>query len=73
MAYIDVSYCSKYDQAVSAAGSEFRSDRLWTDFIEWEIATKNLQRAMALYDRLLVTPTQMYSSHFDKSVAMRYP
>ncbi|CAM5998986.1 unnamed protein product [Sphagnum balticum] len=44
---------------------EFRSDRLWSDYIEWEVAANNMSKAMAIYDRLLLVPTQMYSQHFD--------
>jgi hypothetical protein len=51
---------------------EFRSDRLWSDYIEWEVAANNMSKAMAIFDRLLLVPTQMYSQHFDKSVFLNY-
>jgi hypothetical protein len=51
---------------------EFRSDRLWSDYIEWEVAANNMSKAMAIFDRLLLVPTQMYSQHFDKSVFFNY-
>jgi pre-mRNA-processing factor 39 len=44
----------------------FRSDRLWESYIKWETENKNLQQVTAIYDRLLTTPTQGYTSHFDK-------
>nr|CAD7442778.1 unnamed protein product [Timema bartmani] len=46
---------------------EFRSDRLWESFIKWETEGKRLQNITAIYDRLLATPTQGYTNHFDKS------
>lgn len=38
---------------MSAAGLEFRSDKLWEDYINWEIEQGNLAEALAVYDRLL--------------------
>nr|CAD7429748.1 unnamed protein product [Timema monikensis] len=41
------------------------SDRLWESFIKWETEGKRLQNITAIYDRLLATPTQGYTNHFD--------
>lgn len=43
-----------------------RSDRLWESYIKWEMEGKRLQNVTNLYDRLLATPTQGYTNHFDK-------
>lgn len=56
----------QYERALTACGLEFRSDRLWDGFIKWETEGKRLQNVTRLYDRLLATPTQAYTSHFDK-------
>ncbi|XP_034939966.1 pre-mRNA-processing factor 39 [Chelonus insularis] len=67
----------QYERAIDACGLEFRSDRLWDNYIKWELEGKRLNRVMALYDRLLCTPTFGYTpsstytptpgctSHFD--------
>uniref|UniRef100_A0A914W2K5 Suppressor of forked domain-containing protein n=1 Tax=Plectus sambesii TaxID=2011161 RepID=A0A914W2K5_9BILA len=55
-----------YERAISAAGLEFRSDKLWEDYINWELKQKNLPMVTALYDRLLKAPTQLYSQHFER-------
>nr|CAD7456511.1 unnamed protein product [Timema tahoe] len=47
-----------------------RSDRLWESFIKWETEGKRLQNITAIYDRLLATPTQGYTNHFDKSTSV---
>nr|XP_023019720.1 pre-mRNA-processing factor 39-like isoform X1 [Leptinotarsa decemlineata] len=56
---------SQFERSITACGLEFRSDRLWDSFIKWEAEGKRLQRVTAIYDRLLATPTQGYTSHFD--------
>ncbi|KRT80607.1 hypothetical protein AMK59_5862 [Oryctes borbonicus] len=56
---------SQLERALAACGFEFRSDRLWVSYIEWEASNKRLQLATAIYDRLLATPTQGYTAHFD--------
>ncbi|XP_069114991.1 pre-mRNA-processing factor 39-like isoform X1 [Argopecten irradians] len=51
-----------YERALSSAGHDFRSDKLWDSYISWE---KDLVRVTELYHRLLAIPTQLYSHHFD--------
>ncbi|XP_033847051.1 pre-mRNA-processing factor 39 isoform X2 [Periophthalmus magnuspinnatus] len=55
-----------YEHAVLAAGTDFRSDRLWESYINWEIELQKLSHVTAIYDRLLGIPTQLYSQHFQK-------
>lgn len=57
---------SLFERAVSVAGEEFRSDKLWDAYIEWEKAQGQLQRVTALYDRILTIPTQNYTKHWEK-------
>lgn len=57
---------SQFERAVTACGLEFRSDKLWEAYIKWETENKRLNNVISVYDRLLTTPTQGYSSHFDK-------
>uniref|UniRef100_F1L4L7 Pre-mRNA-processing factor 39 n=1 Tax=Ascaris suum TaxID=6253 RepID=F1L4L7_ASCSU len=45
---------------------EFRSDKLWEEYIAWELNNGETLHVGALYDRLLSTPTLLYSNHFDK-------
>ncbi|XP_044744109.1 pre-mRNA-processing factor 39 isoform X2 [Coccinella septempunctata] len=56
---------SQFERAISACGLEFRSDRLWDSYIRWETEGKRLQRITAIYDKLLTTPTQGYTAHFE--------
>ncbi|XP_061900986.1 pre-mRNA-processing factor 39 [Entelurus aequoreus] len=55
-----------YEHAVLAAGTDFRSDRLWESFITWETEQQKLGNVTAIYDRILAIPTQLYSQHFQK-------
>ncbi|KAK6481532.1 pre-mRNA-processing factor 39-like [Huso huso] len=57
---------SAYEHAVLAAGTDFRSDRLWEAYINWETELGNLREVTAVYDRLLGIPTQLYSHHFQR-------
>lgn len=59
---------SQFERAVNACGLEFRSDKLWEAYIKWETENKRLNNVISVYDRLLDTPTQGYSSHFEKYV-----
>ncbi|CAH1982221.1 unnamed protein product [Acanthoscelides obtectus] len=56
---------SQFERALAACGLEFRSDRLWDQYVKWETEGKRPQKVTAIYDRLLATPTQGYTSHFD--------
>ncbi|KAL0269665.1 UNVERIFIED_CONTAM: hypothetical protein PYX00_007316 [Menopon gallinae] len=56
---------AQFERAIKACGLEFRSDRLWESYIKWETEGKRLTRITALYDKLLATPTQGYTTHFD--------
>ncbi|XP_041814326.1 pre-mRNA-processing factor 39 isoform X2 [Chelmon rostratus] len=55
-----------YNHAVLAAGTDFRSDRLWESFINWETEQQKLANVTAIYDRILGIPTQLYSQHFQR-------
>ncbi|XP_006264151.3 pre-mRNA-processing factor 39 isoform X1 [Alligator mississippiensis] len=55
-----------YEHAVLAAGTDFRSDRLWEMYINWENEQGNLREVTAIYDRILGIPTQLYSHHFQR-------
>ncbi|XP_030260886.1 pre-mRNA-processing factor 39 isoform X2 [Sparus aurata] len=55
-----------YEHAVRAAGTDFRSDRLWEAFINWETEQQKLANVTAIYDRILGIPTQLYSQHFQR-------
>ncbi|XP_013092312.2 pre-mRNA-processing factor 39-like isoform X2 [Biomphalaria glabrata] len=54
-----------YERALSAAGLEFRSDKLWDSYIAWENMNGNLKAVTGIYERLIRTPTQLYSHHWD--------
>ncbi|XP_015267404.1 PREDICTED: pre-mRNA-processing factor 39-like isoform X1 [Gekko japonicus] len=55
-----------YESAIAAAGVDFRSDKLWEMYVEWEREQGNLKAITAIYDRVLAMPTQMYSHHWEK-------
>ncbi|XP_065343520.1 pre-mRNA-processing factor 39 isoform X1 [Cloeon dipterum] len=56
---------TQYEQALHTCGMEFRSDRLWESYLKWETEQKNWHNILSIYDRLLATPTQGYTTHFD--------
>ncbi|KAM9704538.1 pre-mRNA-processing factor 39 [Menidia menidia] len=57
---------ASYEHSVLAAGTDFRSDRLWESFINWETEQQKLSNVTTLYDRILGIPTQLYSQHFQR-------
>ena len=57
---------NEFERALNSCGLEFRSDKLWEAYIKWENEEKNVMNIVAIYDRLLATPTQGYTNHFDK-------
>lgn len=57
---------SQFERALNACGLEFRSDKLWEGFIKWENEEKNFINIVAIYDRLLATPTQGYKNHLER-------
>lgn len=62
-------FYSLYERALEVAGMDFRSDKLWDQYINFEKKEqKDWKRVMQLYDRILKIPTQLYRHHFDKYV-----
>ncbi|KAJ1105904.1 hypothetical protein NDU88_003307 [Pleurodeles waltl] len=55
-----------FEMALAAAGMDFHSDKLWEMYVEWAKAQGDLQAITVIYDRVLSTPTQLYSHHFEK-------
>lgn len=55
-----------FEAAVAAAGLDFRSDKLWELYVEWEREQGELRRVTAIYDRVLSIPTQLYSHHWER-------
>ncbi|XP_038643377.1 mucin-17-like [Scyliorhinus canicula] len=57
---------SVFEMALAAAGTDFRSDRLWDLYVNWEKEQGQLKAVTAIYERVLLIPTQLYSHHFEK-------
>ncbi|XP_056328556.1 pre-mRNA-processing factor 39 isoform X1 [Danio aesculapii] len=57
---------SVFEEAVSAAGWDFHSDRLWDLYAEWEKEQNNLTFMTRIYDRVLGVPTHHYNTHYEK-------
>lgn len=45
---------------------EFKSNKLWTAFIDWEESQSNLRSVTEIYDQLILTPTQQYIKNWQK-------
>lgn len=61
-----MTFFSVYMRALEACGLEFRSDKVWEEYIEWEIQNGELEKASVLYDVMIMTPTIGYAQHFEK-------
>jgi pre-mRNA-processing factor 39 len=57
---------SLFERAISTAGYDYRSDKLWDAFLEWEKSQGQLKKVTDIYDKLFTVPTQQYTQHFEK-------
>ncbi|KAI9553562.1 hypothetical protein GHT06_021480 [Daphnia sinensis] len=55
----------QFERAMTVCGLEFRSDRLWELYINWEVERDDLRRVFQIYDKLLAVPTQFHTTHWD--------
>lgn len=55
-----------FNEAINAAGMEFKSNKLWNAYIEWEKSLGNLKRVTEIYDKLISTPTQQYLKNWER-------
>ena len=55
-----------YERAIVSGGLEFRSDKLWDHYINWETSKEEFQRVYTLLNKLIAIPTQLYSANFEK-------
>jgi len=71
--FLFVSFCvisvhfRLFERAVTDAGLEFRSDKLWETYIDWlkeRGSRESVVKVASVLDRLLQTPTQHYKQHF---------
>ncbi|MGH0179081.1 UNVERIFIED_CONTAM: hypothetical protein FKN15_078544 [Acipenser sinensis] len=62
-----------FRSAVAAAGWDFRSDRLWEMYADWERDQGDPRAATAVYDRVLSVPTQLYNQHFHRRTLFNPP
>lgn len=56
-----------FERALTDAGLEFRSDKLWETYVDWLRERGNresVSKMASVLDRLLQTPTQHYKRHF---------
>nr|CAB3265189.1 pre-mRNA-processing factor 39-like [Phallusia mammillata] len=56
---------SVYDRAIKSAGEEFRSEKLWNKYIQWELVNNDWKAVVKIYDRAIKTQTQHYSIFFN--------
>ncbi|KAK7078290.1 PRP39 pre-mRNA processing factor 39 [Halocaridina rubra] len=56
----------EFERTIETCGLEFKSDKLWESYINWESAGKRWKNVTQLYERLLATPTSKYMQHWQK-------
>ncbi|XP_066962697.1 pre-mRNA-processing factor 39 isoform X2 [Macrobrachium rosenbergii] len=73
MEYITVQYPDdelyvrqEFERAIDTCGLEFKSDKLWESYINWESTGKRWKNVTQLYERILATPTSKYMHHWQK-------
>ncbi|XP_067938391.1 pre-mRNA-processing factor 39-like [Watersipora subatra] len=52
-------------RAIHSCGLEFKSDKVWDMYIDWEAKHNNLIQITEIYRQLLSTPTKCYTTHYD--------
>jgi len=61
-----VCLCSVYQRAVAACGLDYRSDRLWNQYVDWEQGFGDMKKVLPIYNQMLATPTQSLGLNFEK-------
>ncbi|XP_068203314.1 pre-mRNA-processing factor 39 isoform X2 [Palaemon carinicauda] len=56
----------EFERAIDTCGLEFKSDKLWESYINWESTGKRWKNVTQLYERILATPTSKYMHHWQK-------
>lgn len=56
----------EFERAINTSGLEFKSDKLWEAYINWESGGKRWKNVTQLYERVLATPTSKYMHHWQK-------
>jgi len=59
-----------YESAVGRCGREWRSDKLWNDYIKWETEGGEPARVYGIYTRLLAVPTQGVSGQLEAASSL---
>lgn len=54
-----------YERAIKSAGEEFRSEKLWNKYIQWELVNNDWKAVVRIYDWAIRTQTQHYSIFFN--------
>ena len=63
----DISYIrDQYNRALKACGREWRSDKIWDQFVKFETEHKNMIEVYQLFGRILRNSTQGLTGQFDK-------
>ena len=60
---------SQYDRAMEACGREWRSDKLWNHYVNWEMEAKNYPEVFQLYQKLLKVPTHGLAKNLESFLA----
>lgn len=65
----------KYESSLAACGLDYHSDKLWNDYIDWELSNKEYKNAFAAYQRVIAIPTQGYVQNYEnaKNFVMQHP
>ena len=55
-----------FNSAIDTAGMEFKSNKLWESYIQWEKSLGNLKKVTEIYDKLISAPNQQYIKNWTK-------
>lgn len=54
-----------YEKAMASCGREWKSDKIWDNYVKWEVEAGNDLRVFQLYHRILATPTNGINKNFE--------
>jgi len=57
---------NEFERSLELCGLDYRSDKLWHDYISWEVERNELLNAAKIYYRLICIPTSDYLKNFFK-------
>ena len=62
-------FISLFERAMATCGLDFRSEKIWDSWINWETGMGNLIGVTNVYDKLIKVPMRQYKMYYDRFIS----